>query len=248
MFARHPPFLAVEVALPENVRDAHHKHRRESRRNLVDEDVVENRQFAGLRGCSSRAAQEHHRSGARRDEDGSDRLFVHAERSKRRPHERETEHAETDGRGNHHRDGLAEQEGEKDERIRTLDERKRLDRDVDERVIGADMRHVARKPDHRHDEKTEVREVVREHVADELNDVEHIVARRERLFRHEAPGVENDGKEQHRCAARKENEGRVFALDDCPSDQDEHDASENDAGHGVSPKRPDALVVGRPCS
>ena len=93
------------------------------------------------------------------------------------------------------------------------------------------MRHVGREAHHRHDEEAQVREVVRERVAQKLDDVEVVASRRQGLLRHEGTGVEHDGKEQHRDAARKEDEGSVFSLQDGPSHEDEHDASENDAGH-----------------
>lgn len=89
----HPAFLAVEVALPEDVRKAHRENRRQSGRDLEEEDVVENRKLAGLGRSGGRAAQEHHGGGARRDEHGADRLLVEAECGERGSHQGETEDA-----------------------------------------------------------------------------------------------------------------------------------------------------------
>ena len=60
VFGRNPAFLAVEIALPEDVRDTHDENGRESGRDLVDEDVVKDREFAGLGGSGGGTTQKHH--------------------------------------------------------------------------------------------------------------------------------------------------------------------------------------------
>lgn len=230
-----PAFATVKPALPEDVREADGEHGRNTGRNLEEEDVVENRQVAGLGGGGRRAAEQHERAGARRDEHGANRLLVDAERGKRGTHERQTEHAEAHGRGDHHRDGLAEHEGDEDQDVRIPDDGKRLDRDVHEGVVGADVRHVGGKAHHRHDQEAEAGKTVREHVADELDDVQIVVARRQRLLGHERARIEEDCARKHEGAACKEHERSILALDDGPPHDDECETADQNTDHDVSP-------------
>ena len=94
------------------------------------------------------------------------------------------------------------------------------------------MGHVGGKPHHHHDEKPQTRQAVREHVANEFDDVEVVVAGRQRLFGKERAEVEKDGASEHEGAARKENERSVLALENGPTDDNKRQRADENADHG----------------
>ena len=93
------------------------------------------------------------------------------------------------------------------------------------------MGHIGGKTHHRHNEETQAGETRREHVADELDNVQVVVSSRKRFFGHECARIKENRESKHGNAACNENKGRVLPFYDRPSDEDEYDATEDNSGH-----------------